>query len=393
MKKAAGIALEASMLRMVYRVRGTLATKEISWDPANPEIAIEQLRAEVGRPRVLALSIGLGFLEVARPDLPPLSDIDRHRLLQRDADRYFPLEGTAAVAEGRAGGVAFALGSEQLQRWIAAFEKLAPVRAVVAAPNSIADALTTRGVELHSLVIDAGFDEGGVMSYRNGTVTVVRRVPLSLAPGVINGTRSVDEQVVDGAPGRFAAAIGALDSLQAPLETMLLDATLDRSLRAVRRQRTWISYAMFAAMIVLLVISTNLSRERKLLTIQHGVDSLTVAAAPALAAATRLSSLDNEARALRARSSSRNGAFEVFAALSKALPSDVFVQRLERNGAAWRLDGSASQAASIVPQLDAAGMFRNVRILSASTRFRDGNRMRESFSIGFETSGGISGKR
>ncbi|MDQ6612198.1 MAG: PilN domain-containing protein [Gemmatimonadota bacterium] len=392
MTNAIGVALEPKVLRVVQRVRGVLVAKEIPWDPQQPEAVVDRLMADVGRPRVIALAIGLGFLEVARPDLPPLASADRLRLLRRDADRYFPLEGLAAVADASADGVAFGMPSEQLQRWVAAFGMLAPVRAVVAAPDGIASAMCRRGMPAQSLVIEAAVDERGVMRHTAGRVTEARRMPYSMSAGAVNGSRSIDELTIDSTTGRFTSAIGALEALSAPLETMLLDVKLERSLQRVRRQRTWISYGLFAAMLALLVTAANLSRERTLLAVRHGVDGLDVTTAPAVALQKKLASLDNEARTLAARQAKPNGAFEVMGALSRTLPPDVFVQRLEWNGSEWRLDGSANQAASIIPRLDGAGLFRNVRVLSASTRFRDGDRMRESFSIGFETNGGAGGK-
>ena len=142
---AIGIALEHDVLRVVHRERGKIVATEISWDAANPELAIETLNSQLGKPRTIALSIGLGFLEVARPELPTLTAADRLRVLRRDADRYFPIEGAAAVSGANAGGVAFALPGNQLQFWISAFGSWAPVRSVVAAPNSIANALSARG--------------------------------------------------------------------------------------------------------------------------------------------------------------------------------------------------------------------------------------------------------
>ena len=390
---AIGIALEHDVLRVVHRERGKIVATEISWDAANPELAIETLNSQLGKPRTIALSIGLGFLEVARPELPALAAADRLRVLRRDADRYFPIEGAAAVSGAHAGGVAFALPANQLQLWISAFGSWAPVRSVVAAPNSIANALSARGTMSSSFSIDAGANECGVIRFANGMIEEARRIPLSVAPGVVNGTRPIDDRVIDETPGRFTAAIGALESRTAPLETMLLDATLYQTLRTHLERRAWASYAMFAAMIVLLVTAANLHGEKALLESQRSVDSLAVRGAPSVAALARLTSLDNEVRSLVARQATRTDALSVLAALSKALPADAFVERIDGNGGEWRIDGSANQAATIVPQLDATGVFGNVRALSASTRFRDGSHMRESFSVGFQIKGEANVKR
>lgn len=390
---AIGIALEANVLRAVYRAGGKFVATEMAWDPSRPQPAVDALSAEVGRVRTISLSIGLGFLEMARPELPPLADADRLRVLRRDADRYFPIEGAAAVTNARAGGVAFALTSEQLQRWIVAFESWAPVRAVVSSPDGIAHALAARGASSSAFTIDAGADERGVVRCANGVVEEARRVPLSLAPSVLNGTRPIDDRVIEETPGRFTAAIGALELIKAPLDVMLLDAPLDRALQGHQQRRVWASYFMFAAMLLLLATSLNLSREKTLLQAERSVAALTSEAAPALAAQARLNSLNEEARVLIARQVNNSGPLAVLAALSNALPTDAFVQRLDWSGTEWHIDGSANQAAAIVPKLDGDGIFTNVRVLSASARFRDGNRMRESFSIAFQVKADANVKR
>ena len=86
----------------------------------------------------------------------------------------------------------------------------------------------------------------------------------------------------------------------------------------------------------------------------------------------------------------------ILARLGALLPKDAFVQRLDWDGNAWRIDGSASDAPRIVPLLDADAYFSDVRIVAASTRFLDAGKQRESFSIAFRakspTSGGRSGR-
>ena len=390
---AIGIALESNVLRAVYRKGGKFIAIETPWDPTRPQEAIDALSAEVGRVRTIALAVGLGFLETARPELPPLAEADRLRLLRRDADRYFPLEGAAAVTDAKAGALSFAITSEQLQRWIAAFASWAPVRSVVAAPNAITVALASRGTSSSVFTIDAGANERGVMRFADGVVEEARRVPISLAPSVLNGTRPIDDRRIEELPGQYAAAIGALDSIKSPLSVMLLDAPLERVLRRNQQRRAWLSYFIFAAMLFLTGTALNLSREKTFLETERAVAALTTAAAPALEAQARLNSLNEESRMLTVRQSNRDGALAVLVALSTVLPNDVFVQRLDWNGTEWHIDGSANQAATIVPKLDADGIFTNVRVLSASARFRDGNRMRESFSIAFQVKPGANAKR
>jgi hypothetical protein len=71
-------------------------------------------------------------------------------------------------------------------------------------------------------------------------------------------------------------------------------------------------------------------------------------------------------------------------AVSKQLPPGATVLNLRVNGADWQVDGTAKDAAALVPLLDKDDHLENVRFLSASTRFKDGNRMVETFSIAFK---------
>jgi len=59
------------------------------------------------------------------------------------------------------------------------------------------------------------------------------------------------------------------------------------------------------------------------------------------------------------------------------------VLSLRASAADWQIDGTALDAAAIVPLLDRDDRFEDVRFLSASSRFRDGDRTYETFSIAF----------
>ena len=378
-----GVALEATVVRAVFQKNGRSAFVEQPWDSLSPERAVDLLRAEIQNAQAIVLSVGLGFLEIATPELPDMDGDTRRRVLMRDADRYFPIEGSLAIAGSQSGAPAYATHSEQLQRWVRAFEEWAPVRAVVAAPEAIASVITTSGL----FIVDAGAGERGLLQLANGKVVDARRVPAHAASTVANADSSLLLTGTALAPGKYSAAVGALRFVEAPLEAMLLDTPLEETLRATRTRRRLISYAVAALALVAIGFSANSRRAATLRATQHAVDSLQVLAAPGLAAKTRLTQLNVEANILAARVHAANDPLHVLATLSESLPRDAFVQRLEWDGKEWRLDGSVNQAASLVPRLDSARIFTNVRVLGASTRFRDGARMRESFSVAFQVKG------
>ena len=389
MANAIGVSLDTSVVRAVMRVASSYTVAEFAWDALRPEEVVDGLRAKFGAASKVSIAIGLGFLEVARPELPPLPPADARRVLLRDADRYFPLEGSAAVSLPQAGSVAFAVNAARLQAWVAAFANWAPVHAIFAAPDVIAYALHEKNAGAQTYAVDAAVRETGTIKVQNGRVVEARRLPTPSTKSSPNDARTVGDNVF-GVGGQFAAAIGALLCVDSDTQLMLLDTTLERSLNAVRQQRAWRSYAYMAFALVGLVASFNSSRERTLAATQAYADSLEKVSAPGIAAQARLLRSQHELSTLAARSGSAGDALQVLAALSKALPSDAFVQRIEWDGKEWRLEGSTDQAAAIVQKLDAQAGLSNVRVLNASMRFRDGNRTRESFSVAFQTKGADS---
>ena len=70
----------------------------IRWSPDAPGALVETLRAQFGVPASIVVVVGLGFLESAQPQLPPVANALRMRMLQRDSDRYFALREPVAVA-------------------------------------------------------------------------------------------------------------------------------------------------------------------------------------------------------------------------------------------------------------------------------------------------------
>lgn len=436
-----GVALEATTIRIAARDRSDLYLTEHEWDERAPEQVVDQLRAMFGSKRSIALSVGLGFLEIANPELPPMAPENARRVLRRDADRYFPLDSAAAVVGPFENGIAFATASERLQRWVRAFEQWGQVRSVVIAPVAIAVALKS-GINIptdatdnpvdskiirnrsniarttstssngstsqQAFLIDAAADEFGLLELTGGNVHNVRRVPTIAGHDVAGGVPFLNKCILNrraqnigslssdgatGVPAAFAAAIGALELMDAPLSNMLLDSTLEQSLNSRRMRRQWTSYALLAAATLLLVFAANARRANTLRATQHAVDSLTLLATPGLESAKQLTQLGEEVHTLNSHSDASRDPLAIVATLSRALPADAFVERLAWDGNEWRLDGSANQAASVVPHLDSARRFTDVRVLSASTRFRDGARMRESFSVAFKVKGDSSAGR
>jgi hypothetical protein len=142
----AGIELTPSAVRLVRLapLTGRISqTVEMPWDPTRPLDAVTSLKSKVGPLQGISLTIGLGFLEVVRLDLPPVSASERARIVELEPDRYFAaanrerLVVTVAPDEP----IAFGASALQAQSWLAAFETWAPVEWVEPAPISLARVL------------------------------------------------------------------------------------------------------------------------------------------------------------------------------------------------------------------------------------------------------------
>jgi hypothetical protein len=102
----------------------------------------------------------------------------------------------------------------------------------------------------------------------------------------------------------------------------------------------------------------------------------------------RLAAMDREADAIRELSGRRPNPLRVMAALSERMPAGATVLSVKSSGDDWQIDGTAADAAAIVPLLAADDRFQDVRFLSASARFQENNRTYETFSIAFRVQPG-----
>lgn len=353
------------------------AAASVAWNPdasvGEMTRALAPLQATTRVRAGLVVVIGLGLLDIAQPELPPVSNAARHALLLRDADRYFPIEGPAAVALSYP--FALAAPSERFGAWMQAIATIGRLRAVI----TIADALVRAGTN-GSWTVAAGAGESAYVTIEGGALRDLRR------------HRQTAGETPPRAPVPLAhVARGAAAALGAPLDTMLLDHALASRLTAGRR---WQSTQRAAAALLLaggLAWSADRWHAHQLTRADAELARLTNSAAPAQTSALRLQRARAELDLLKPQTSA--SAADVLARLGAVLPRDAFVQRLDWDGSVWRIDGSAANAPAIVPVLDGDAMFSDVRIVSATTRFMDMGRQRESFSISFQTrdAGGANG--
>ena len=383
MSKPIGIMLDPDAVRLLVRQGDGDVLREVLWSPDAPEAMVDALRAHVVSPSAIVVIVGLGFLEVAAPDLPPLEASAKQAMLWRDADRYFPIAEPAAVV--CTNGIALAIPASRLEGWIRALRALAPVRAVISSPQAYARVLGSGAAQLA-----AGLGEAGVVRAEGGAVRSVRRTP---AP-----------RDGDSSPAEHTTTVGAKDVLinatswlDAPPSDQVLNFALALTIRR-DAQRRWATSAVWAfGAVALLLFAADRARSSQLTALQQRVEQLSERSKPAVRAETRRSRAQAELAMLaqaNARQSAADSPLAVLAQLTRILPRDAFVQRLEFDGQQWRVDGTADNAPRLVPLLDGNARFRDVRIAAPSQRFLDVGRQRESFAISFRmriADGGASG--
>lgn len=388
MSRRAVLVLESHRVQVVHDT-GARSTHEVSWNPDAPADIVEAVRDILtqsgGVPRELTLIVGLGFLEPVRHDLPSVPASVRHRMLRADRDRFFVCEGDVATALD--GDWACATDAARLRRWWDAFERIAPIHAVLTLPSA---------VRMAGLVgtwrTEAGRDEGGLVVVDGSGLAEIRRSRLaSTHPASTGGHRAA--RAADALPApldvqALARIIAGRSNI--PAADQLLDTTLGLRLERRERRRLWRSALLAAVALLALGWAANQRQSRTLIALEAEQARLETAGAPPRAAQQRLFRALDERRILDASARAAHAAdapMAVLARLGTLIPADAFVQRLEWDGTRWRIDGSAINASRLVPLLDADSVIDDVQSLAPSTRFLDAGRARSSFAIGFRVAG------
>ena len=379
MSGRAGIELTPTVVRLVRLapIAGRVTqTVESPWNPARPLDAVNALRAQVGALQGISLTIGLGFLEVARLELPPVAAIEKARIVELEPDRYF----AAATRESLAVTVvpdestAFAAPDSLLRSWISAFETWAPVDWVEAAPVSIARVLGSRSDATYA--IEAAGDEVGLLHVARGRLASVRRT--------FDKRAAADARqlpAVDSIPAPFVAALGAARSRATNDHAALAPDEWRRKLRARSTAAFTLSALVAVAALIFAVWSADRWRERTLAALESQIAQVESRGAPADTALRILRSREGEARTIADIVAARANPHAALAAISAALPREATVLSARANGNDWQIDGTTIDASKLVPLLDRHEKFDSVRFLSASSRYRDATRSYETFSI------------
>lgn len=356
--------------------RGVSRAVEVPWSPERPAAGVAALQSALGTADSIALVVGLGLLHVARVDLPPAPHAERERMLALEPERYFLADEPVAVALAPGSQVAFAVSRSLVDGWTAAFTVWGPVTRIDAAPVAVARALGRDASGTFAL--DAGPDAGGLLTVDGGHAVAVRRIG---AGGSTESARALPARA--GVPAELLASWGAILGEDSSQDGTLWPDDRRRAADRLFTRRTLTAGLAAVAALVLAGASYDRWQERTLAELTAEGEQLTREAGPALESRQRLVALAEEVALLREVAARRPDPSAALAAIGLALPRDAVVVTAKASDADWQIEGTARSAASLVPRFDQAGPFENVRALGASSRFLDGNRSRETFSLAF----------
>lgn len=153
-----------------------------------------------------------------------------------------------------------------------------------------------------------------------------------------------------------------------------------RAARIVARRRQILA-ALVAALVLLFVLAATpvLQAGQRAVEAQARYEALKDDTADVTAARSELATANDRVRALRALVAERLDAAWLIETLSRILPDDAFLTRLEVRGRQVRITGQAANASQLMDALSAAGPFRDVRAPSPISRPVGADR--ESFVI------------
>jgi Tfp pilus assembly protein PilN len=429
----AGLQLGAQHIRAVVVAgwpRRRVQVVEVSFDPEQPDEAIANLGALLGKPTSIAVAVDLQLLRIKRVTLPALPAAERRNILQLEPERFFAVRGEEMVSAVRAeDGLVFAAPAAALTRWVTAIERIAPVSLVEPTPFALARALASArraggGAGTDPLVLFDGQDAGiAVAEIRDSHVTRARRLFGSVAQIAAalaadgfarDGAAPVyldpwsDERCADlaslcpgvplkpvpgigrpssgrGVPGQFAAAYGAAlgGEHPPPVAETLVSQAHGAAIR--RRHLRSVGGAAVACVAAFVFAASSLDnrRDREIDSLNAATAALTARAAPALAIQTELQSLSRRASAVREIEAERPDPLRALRALSASLPAGAFARQVRGAGADWQADGYAPNASAVLGALGTGAEFRDVHFLAATNRAQIANHQYESFALAF----------
>ena len=214
-------------------------------------------------------------------------------------------------------------------------------------------------------------------------------IPGSLASSPANvGVAGHALPSIRGVAPESLAAWGAALGVDGSIDGMMVPDRLRETIARRRTRRVAGAAAACALALAFAIWAVDRSRDDVLARLEADQAALESRAAPAAALQARLVLMDREEAVAGSVSATRMDPLRVIAALGERLPRDVTVLSARAIGDEWRIDGTATNAAAILPALDGDQRFADARFLAATARYREGGRTYESFSLTFRAKPG-----
>jgi Tfp pilus assembly protein PilN len=370
---------------------------------------IAALRESLGSVGRLAVTVDLSFLFAKQVRLPPLSVVEKRRILMLEPERFFPVRAEELVLAPRAeDNLVFAARASVLDAWLEALGTVGPVELVEPAPVSLARALGQVNSGEATILMEEENQAVGIAEVGAGRVRRVGRTsdPVEVAAAVaakgtgrpiylrpLNGKgdwRPIGGAAADsarelpsvaGVAPSHLAAYGAALGLGADLDEALLPANLARRIARRRRRSFMLGGITCALALAFAVLSLDGFRSRTLRRLEAESARIRQPAERVLALQRQADALGRESRTVAAIETERLDPLAVLLALTRRLPPGTHISALRSTGRDWQVDGYAREAAPLVGRLEEDPWFEDVHFLGATSRTRmDGTRY-ESFSI------------
>ena len=422
MSSRLGIELGPRHLRVVRidgSLRPSLRAAQFEWEGDGLDDAVARIEQELGGAGRVALALDMPLVFAKEILLPALPAAEKVGILALEPERYFPVRGEELLLAARGRDhLVFAARESVVAEALAAVARLGPVERVEPAPHALARALDRLGVRRGTVVLPGAPRGALVVRLDHGEVAGVRwlRGGLDAAAESLQGgdeeplfVAMPDEESANGGPSNDASANGAASAfasarrlpvprgvtesflvaygaalgMDAPLGETLAPPDFNRRIVARRRRRTLTAIAVLIGAATFALVSVDRAAAGVATTLTRRADSLTVGAERAFALQSERDALDRRRTAVAALVAGRTDPMAILAALGQRLPADAWLRSIRSSGTEWQVDGYARDAALLVPTLEAAPEFENVRFLTATTTDRVGTRVHESFSIAF----------
>ncbi len=350
---------------------------DIPWNPADPDRAVALLRENLGAVDAIGVAIGFDFLYPKHIKLPPVTAVEKRRMIALEPERFFPVSAPVIVSAAGASDLVFATDAVACERWLAALARWGPIQNVEAAPAAFARAAHSARLPNGVYRLSSADDSANYVEISSGAVVSARRAGPRGATLAAHASPDAG-----GVPGEFMSAYGAALGVGSSPGEMLVSEEMHKRLSGNRIRSLAIAMALLVVAVGFALFSGLSARER----LQERMDSEIAILRPRAAMAEALQGRIARIGSASAAAKTAQGGMDplaVLGVLSKRLPGDVVVMSIRGSGSEWQISGTAKDAAAIIPALDSDPTIKDVRFLAGTSRFTEGRRTYETFSIGF----------